>query len=197
MGATHVTFNMTTVNETSSTYVQAQPARNNVVMPCEHSMQLNTGAFRAALAFNLMPDVVALKRNFSEVVITNVRAEVRQEHMVGNDSGQVFASGRVFVAVIPSGKNTDAASGTNGGVVMSVRRKQAFPLSSTVQENKVYAFDLLGFETDVAQDPRRQQGPVAWLGNTGIAAATKGETFPFVSVTWYFDCICSGIAASW
>lgn len=188
---------MTTVNETSSTYAQAQPERSNVVMPCEHSMQMNTGAFRAALAFNLMPDVVILKRNFSEIIISNVRAEVRQENMIGSDSGDVFANGRVFVAIIPSGKNTDAASGTNGGVVMSVRRKQAFPLSSTTQENKVFSFDLSGFEIDVAQDPRRQQGPVAWLGNTGITAAIKGETFPFVSVTWYFDCICSGIAASW
>jgi len=188
---------MTTVPETSSTYAQAMPARNNLVMPCEHSMQLNTGAFRAALAFNLMPDVVALKRNFSEIVITNVRAEVRQDHLIGADSGDVYANGRVFVAVIPSSKNTDTASGTNAMTVMSVRRKQAFPLSSTVQENKVYSFDLVGFETDVAQDPRRQQGPVAWLGNTGITAATKGETFSFVSVTWYFDCVCAGIAANW
>lgn len=197
MGATHVTFKMTTVNETSTTYAQAVPANSSLVMPCEHSMPLNTGAYRAALAFNLMPDVVALKRNFSEIIVTNVRAEVRQEHLLGTDSLEVSANGRVFVAVIPSGKNTDAASGTNGSTVMSVRRKQAFPLSSTIQENKVYAFDLTGFETDVAQDPRRQQGLVAWLGNTGITAAVKGETFPFVSVTWYFDCVCTGIAANW
>jgi len=194
---THVTFKMTTVQETSSTYVQAMPVRNAVVMPCEHTMTLNTGSFRAALAFNLMPDVIALKKNFSEIIVSNVRAEMRQDAMIGTESLEVVARGRVFVAVIPSGKNTDAASGTNPSTVLTVRRKQAFPLSSTVQENKVFAFDLTGFEVDVAQDPRRQQGLVAWVGNTGIIAAAKGETFPFVSVTWYFDCACTGIAASW
>lgn len=160
-------------------------------------MQLSTGAFRAALAFNLMSDVVNLKKNFSEIVITNVRAEVRQDNLIGSETGDIVGTGRVFVAVIPSGKNTDAASGTNGATVMSVRRKQAFPLSSTAQQNEVFDFNLVGFETDVAQDPRRQQGPVAWIGNTGIVAAIKGENFQFVSVTWYFDCVCSGAAANW
>jgi len=185
---------MATTNET---YVQRQPTHVSVVMPCEHSMVLGTGAFRAALAFNLMPDVVSLRRSFSEVVVSNVRAEVRQDALIGAESGDISSNGRVFVAIIPSGKNTDAASGTNAGTVMTVRRKQAFPLSSTTQENKVLAFDLLGFEVDVAQDPRRQQGLVAWIGNTGIVAATKGQNFPICSVTWYFDCTCSGIAASW
>lgn len=185
---------MAVVNET---YVQPQPVRSTVTMPCEHSMVLNTGAFRGALAFNLMPDVVALRRNFSEVVVSNVRAEVRQDALIGPESGDLAANGRIFVAVIPSGKNTDASSGTNPATVMAVRRKQAFPLSSATQENKVMAFDLLGFEVDVAQDPRRQQGLVAWIGNTGIVASTKGQTLAICSVTWYFDCTCTGIAASW
>jgi len=197
LGATHITFKMTTVHDESAVHVQVQSARNFVVIPCEHSIPMSTGSYRAALAFNLMPDVVALKKSFSEIIVTNVRAEVRQDSLLGTDSLDVTSSGRVFVAVIPSGKNTDAASGTNASTVMSVRRKRVFPLSSTIQESKEYKFNLTGFETDVAQDPRRQQGLVAWLGNTGITAAVKGETFVFVSVTWFFDCECTGIAAIW
>jgi len=188
---------MTTVQQTTSTFAQSLPASAGLVMACEHSMRLSTGAYRSALAFNLMTDVVDLKKHFSEIVITNVRAEVRQDNLIGSESGDVVGTGRVFVAVIPSGKNTDSASGTNGDTVMLVRRKQAFPLSSTAQQNEVFSFDLTGFETDVAQDPRRQQGPVAWIGNTGIVAAVQGENFQFVSVTWYFDCVCAGAAANW
>jgi hypothetical protein len=160
-------------------------------------MVMPTATYRVALAFNLMPDVVNMRRIFSEVVISNVRAEVRQDALIGSESGDVSAHGRIYVAVIPSGKNTDASSGKDAGTIMQVRRKQAFPLSSMTQENKVFTFDLTGFELDLAQDPRRQQGPVAWIGNTGITSFTKGEQFSVCSITWYFDCLCSGVAANW
>lgn len=185
------------VSDNIGTYVQPLPARNAVIIACEHSLAMPTGQYRAAIAFNLMPDVVNLKKNFSEVIISDVRCEARQDSLISDDSGGLRASGRIYIGVIPSGKNTDSASGTNAGVVMNVRRKQAFPLSSVTQENKVFQFDLTGFEVDVAQDPRRQQGPVAWVGNTGIAAFTKGEQFSICSLTWYFNCTCSGVAATW
>jgi len=174
-------------------------APRGVVIDCEHTMTMRTDAFRAAAAFNLMPDVVALKKHFSEIVIQNVRAEVRQDNLLGDGDGFLSPTGRVFVAVIPSGKNTDASSGSSKNVVLSVRKKQAFPLSMTEQENRIFSFDVSDFETDVAQDPRRQQGPVAWIGNTGVSASgdRKGLAFDFCSVTWYFSCRCSGVSASW
>jgi len=188
---------MSVVNENSSTFQQTPAASPPVVVSCEHSMSISTGAYRAALAFNLMSDVIQLKKMFSEVIVSNVRVEIRQSALLGQDSGNLMALGRVFAAIIPSGKNTDSSSGTNSATVMAVRRKQAFPLSSVTQENQVLSFDLTGFEVDVAQDPRRQQGLVAWLGNTGVKAALKEQTFEICSATWYFDCTCSGVAASW
>lgn len=188
---------VSSVSDNTGTVVSVPKAPVGVLISCEHSMVMPTGTYRAALAFNLMSDVVNMRRIFSEVVISNVRAEVRQDALIGTDSGDISAHGRIYVAVIPSGKNTDAASGKDAGIVMQVRRKQAFPLSSVMQENKVFGFELSGFEIDLAQDPRRQQGPVAWIGNTGIIAASKGEQFSICSVTWYFDCLCSGVAANW
>lgn len=185
------------VSDQSGTLVPVVKVPIGTTVSCEHSMVMPTATYRAALSFNLMSDVVNMRRIFSEVVISNVRAEVRQDALIGTESGDVNAHGRIYVAIIPSGKNTDASSGKDANVIMQVRRKQAFPLSSVVQENKVFVFDLTGFELDLAQDPRRQQGPVAWIGNTGITASTKGEQFSICSVTWYFDCLCSGVAANW
>jgi len=185
------------VSDNTGTFVPILKSSEGVLITCEHSLVMPTGIYRAAMAFNLMPDVVNLKKIFSEVVISNVRAELRQDALIGTETGDIAAHGRIYVAVIPSGKNTDAASGKDAGTIMQVRRKQAFPLSSTAQENRVYSFGLTGFEVDLAQDARRQQAPVAWIGNTGIVAATKGETFSICSVTWYFDCTCSGVAANW
>lgn len=185
------------VSDKTGTLVSVPKAPSGVTISCEHSVAMPTGVHRAALAFNLMPDVVNMRKIFSEVVISNVRAEVRQDALIGIESGHISAHGRIYVAVIPSGKNTDIASGKDASTIMQVRRKQAFPLSSVMQENKVLNFSLVGFELDLAQDPRRQQGPVAWVGNTGITAHVKGEQFSICSVTWYFDCVCSGVAANW
>jgi len=189
---------MTEVNvQNNSTYVAAPVSSGSHIQQCEHTMTMDTGLFRAALAFNLMADVVQLKKMFSEVIISDVHAEVRQDALLGQADGFVLPTGRIFVAVIPSGKNTDAQSGSSAAGVLGVRRKQAFPLSVNTQENVAMSFNLVGFETDLAQDPRRQQGPVAWIGNTGIRAYTKGQVFPVCSVTWYFKCTCTGVAAIW
>jgi len=185
------------VASVTGTYAPTMTQATGVVVSCEYSTCIATGASRAAIAFNQMPDVIRLKALFSEIIVSDVRAELRQDALIGPDSMDLIANGRIYAAVIPSGKNTDAASGTNADKVMSVRRKQAFPLSSVTQSNAVFSFELSGFELDLAQDPRRQQGPVAWLGNTGVQAAKKDEKFSICSVTWYFKCTCSGVAALW
>lgn len=160
----------------------------------EYTHSLQTGKFRTSIKFSDFPRVSTLRSLFASVKITSIVAEVRQDSDV-SDAGLVLG-GHVFVAVIPTCKDSDAMTGASSLIVSSVPNKQTFPLSSASQSNAIFNFNLNGYEIDLAQDPRRGAGPVAWLGNSGI---TKGGAnhINICTVTWRITVDCSGHTPAW
>jgi len=164
----------------------------------EHSMVLATGTFRSAIKVSDFPRISTLNNLFASVVLTGIAAEVRQNAFVGNDAGDITAGGHIFTALIPTNRDTDAMSGATNIIVASVPNKQTFPLSSVHQNNIVFQFNLDGYELDLAQDPRRGAGPVAWMGNTGVAKTASSATkVNICTVTWRISVTCSGTTPNW
>lgn len=167
------------------------------VFQIEYTCTLSTGAFRSALKFSDFPRISLLRTLYASVVISNVVAEIRQNTDVGSDDGQLQTAGHIYVAVIPTSKDTDAATGGSSVIVANVPNKQTFPLSSMTQSNEIFKFNLSGFELDLAQDPRRGAGPVAWLGNSGVRKVGAGAAVLICTVTWRATVTCQGQTPVW
>jgi hypothetical protein len=160
----------------------------------EYTHSLQTGRFRTSIKFSDFPRVSTLRSLFASVRLRSVVAEVRQDADIAD--GGVALGGHVFVAVIPTCKDSDAATGASNLVVSNVPNKQTFPLSSSTQSNEVFNFNLGGFEVDLAQDPRRGAGPVAWIGNSGITKQGDSNV-SICTVTWRITVDCSGHTPNW
>jgi len=162
----------------------------------EHSFMFETGKHRLGVKFSDFPKISTLKSLFASVVVTNVVAEIRQNTMASGEDGFLNPSGHIFVGLIPTNRDSEAFSGSTALIVCSVPNKQTFPLSSTTQSNEVFNFNLNGYELDLAQDPRRGAGPVAWLGNSGVKSAGK-VVLPICTVTWRISVDCAGTTPLW
>jgi len=168
----------------------------------EHTFGVTTAEWRSAVNLADFPAVVTLRSLFASVVVKEVIVECRQDTLVGASVSTLNANGHIFVAMIPSGKDTDAATGSTAAIVMAVPRKQTFGLSVDHQVNQVFHMSLSGFEADLAQDPRRNAGPDAWLGNSGVRAYAPagGGATPIKSVctsTWRVSVECTGATPDW
>jgi len=169
------------------------------VFKFEHEMFI-TSDFRASIRADHIPKVQQLKTLFSEIELLNVNAEIRQHGVIGDEPGNILSNGHIFLAVIPTARNTDARAGTSSTVVSGVPNKQAFPLTGEGQSVKVFSFDLVGYEVDLAQDPRRGQGVVLWVGNSGVSIRdlkASGTNGVICSVTWRAEVRCSGSSNLW
>lgn len=162
----------------------------------EQSMTISTGASRAALPICDFAKVRTLRSLFASVEITKVAAEVRQNCMIGDEEGDLSARGHIYISLIPSSSNSDALSGSAPSVILAVPNKMVFPLDTASQSVRTYDFPLLGYELDVAQDPRRGAAPVVWVGNTGVSAKGKSQ-LTICTVTWRVTISCSGDTAVW
>jgi len=164
----------------------------------EHSLTCSTGVRRSALKFSEFPRISTLKTLFASVKLINVVAEMRQNTGVGSSDGDLHVGGHIYIAIIPTSRDTDAATGGTAVVVQNVPNKQTFPLSSAQQSNETFNFNLTGYELDLAQDPRRGAGPVAWVGNSGVAKiGTVAGHLPICTVTWRVTVQCSGVTPVW
>jgi len=162
----------------------------------EHSFSLTTGVWRAAFPLSESSQVKTLRCLFAAVELISLSAEIRQDSLAGEGESEIVPSGHVYVALIPSQFNTDVMTGANAQTVNSVQNKQTFPLSGNEQNNKVFRPSLEGYELDLAQDPRRGAGPVAWLGNSGVRHAGKSNR-TICTATWSMKVRCSGKSALW
>lgn len=160
----------------------------------EYTHSMMTGRWRSSMKFSDFPRIATLRSLFACVKLESVLAEVRQDCDVSADG--VVCNGHIFVAIIPTCKDSDSATGATSIVVSNVPNKQTFPLSSMQQNNSIFNFNLGGFETDLAQDPRRGAGPVAWIGNSGVAKAAE-EALSICTVTWRIKVACSGFTPNW
>jgi len=108
------------------------------------------------------------------------------------------ADGLLRFGVIPSGKNTEAASGTSADVVGSVPRCEEVGFGQPGFELPI---PLEGFETDVAVTPRRSAGIVLWVGQTGRRNKKDGSAFGGTAtmgrVTFKVTLSCSGTGTQW
>jgi len=140
--------------------------------------------------------VKILKTLYQRVEVVQIKAEMRQDALLGDGDTDISPIGHVFISLIPSCKNTDAFSGQDAGTVNSVPGKLTFPMS--VSELKTFSYDFVldGYELDLAQDPRRGAGIVLWTGNTG-AAENQPRDQSIASVTWYVTVDCSGPSVLW
>jgi len=181
----------------SDTLAPVADAVASSVFKVEYSQSVLTGVFRSSIKFSDFPRIATLRTLFASVIVTNVVAEVRQNTMVDNSPGFLKVVGHVYVAVIPTVKDTDGASGSTSTIVNNVPNKQTFPLAENVQANEVFSFNLEGYETDLAQDPRRGAGPVCWVGNSGVVKAGGNVEVPICTVTWRLQITCSGATPLW
>jgi len=176
-----------------------QPATDSLTsctFEVEHTVTLITGLHRHSIKFSDFPRVSTLKSLFSSVALQDVVAEVRQDTFVSSSDGFIAVNGHIFIAIIPTTKDTDSASGATSVIVSSVPNKQTFPLHESSQGNEIFKFNLTGYELDLAQDPRRGAGPVAWLGNSGVTKVGTAHK-PICSVTWRIKVVCSGATPLW
>lgn len=162
----------------------------------EYSSSLVSGTFRQSIKLSDFPRISTLRSLYASVIVSSVEAEVRQDTLLGEDDSAVFTRGHVFVAIIPTVKDTDSASGSTKAIVNNVPNKQTFPLSTTCQNNSIFHFNLSGYEVDLAQDPRRGAGPVAWIGNSGVVKRSEKEV-QVCTVTWRLKVACSGSTPLW
>lgn len=177
-----------------------QPTVDNIstsVFDVEFSQTMMTGTYRSSCKFSDFPRISTLRSLFASVIVQRVVAEARQDTLASDDQeGMVSPSGHIYIAIIPTIKDTDSATGSTGVIVNNVPSKQTFPLASNVQSNVTFSFNLTGFEVDLAQDPRRGAGPVAWIGNSGVKRNGKIEV-PICTVTWRISVACSGPTPLW
>jgi len=169
------------------------------VFKFEHEMFI-TSDWRASIRADHIPKVQQLKTLFGQIELLNVHAEIRQHGLVGDELGNIASNGHIFLALIPTARNTDARAGTSATVVSGVPNKQTFPLTGEGQSVKVFNFDLQGYETDLAQDPRRGQGVVLWVGNSGVSirdSKSSPANGVICSVTWRAEVRCSGSSNLW
>jgi len=162
----------------------------------EYSATLATGVYKSSIKLSDFPRVSTLRSLFASVMVTNITAEMRQDTLVGEETGFLHAAGHIFVAIIPTIKDTDSGSGSTPLIVNNVPNKQTFAISSSAQSNSIFQFNLAGYELDLAQDPRRGAGPVAWLGNSGIKRRGTAEV-NICTVTWRLSVACSGPTPLW
>lgn len=175
--------------------VPDQIASNDFVV--EYSHTIMTGAHKASIKLSDFPRVATLRTLFASVMVKEITAEARQDTLLSeSDENHIAVGGHIFVALIPTNKDTDSASGSTSVIVNNVPNKQTFALSSMNQANSIFRFNLTGFETDLAQDPRRGAGPVAWIGNSGVKRLGKTEK-PVCTVTWRLVVTCSGETPLW
>jgi len=168
----------------------------------EYSSTLATGAWRKAVKVSEFPRIATLRNYFASVVVQRITAEVRQDTLAGTDTGCISTRGHIYVALIPTLRNTDAESGSTREIVNNVPNKMTFPISTAAQANETFEFNLTGFELDLAQDPRRGAGIVAWIGNSGITTIrdredTDKSTLPIATVTWRIQIECTGTTSLW
>lgn len=163
----------------------------------EHSWQHKVTLWRQAVRLDQTARARILKTIYGSVIVKSIRAEMRQDSLFGFEDGNTLcATGHMFIGLVPSVKNTDAATGTSADVVNAVPGKFSFPMSSTELKTFSYEFDLTGYELDLAQDPRRGAGIVLWTGNSGIKKNTKDE-MPIASVSWKIVVDCSEPSVLW
>jgi len=163
----------------------------------EVSMSVLTGSWRNAVRLDSVARIAAYKTMFGSIVVEKIEAEVRQDTLAGGTNSTLCPSGHIYVAIIPSGKNTDAAAGTSADVINRVRNKQTFALSSIQQNNMLFNFDLEGFEVDLAQDPRKQQGVVLWIGNSGVTVYANQAEKMICTATFRCTIACTGKSTLW
>lgn len=164
----------------------------------EYTSSIKTGEYRSAVKFTDFPRISTLKSLFASVMVEHIEAEVRQNSMEGTEEGQIQCLGHIYVAIIPTNKDADHSSGSSNAIVNNVPNKQTFPISSVSQMNSVFQFNLKGYELDLAQDPRRGAGPVAWLGNSGITkTGEKSASKTIATATWRLKVRCSGSTPLW
>jgi len=162
----------------------------------EHGFNITTGAFRAAIPLAQCAKVKILRTLFAMVELVDLEVEVRQDAMIGDAENDFVPKGHIYIAVIPTIMDTDAASGASKATVDSIPFKQTFPLSAMHQNNIIFRPSLIGYELDLAQDPRRGAGPVAWMGNSGVRAVGKSSVNVCTS-TWKMTFKCSGASPLW
>jgi len=166
------------------------------IFDVEYTVVIKTGSYRHSIKFSDFPRVSVLKSLFASVVLRSVVCEVRQMADVGTEDGDVITDGHLFVAIIPTLKDTDSFSGAAQQIVINVPNKQTFPLSSSEQANRVFHFNLNGYEMDLAQEPRRGAAPVACVGNSGITKAGNAHV-NIASITWKITVACQGNTPLW
>jgi len=183
-------------SEIMRTAVVSSPAVHKEISEVYFGMK--TGSYRGAINLAQASRIVTLKTVFSSIMIARIQCEVRQGSLVGSEAGDLVPGGHIYVALIPTGKNTDAATGTSSSQVNVVPNKQSFPLSTESQMTRVFDFDLAGYELDLAADPRRQQGVVLWSGNSGVSRSTSSKVeLEIIHMTWRVWLECSGNSVLW
>jgi len=169
----------------------------------EYPIALYTGEPRVVKDVAEIPDITNLKKQFATVTLSSLEVDVYQTTFVGNSTSTLHCAGTVFVGLIPTGKNTNAETGQNTSTILNVPRKHAVPLSSTEQTVKTFKFNLTGYELDLAQDPRRQQGPVIWIANTGVgkySSSDKAKVTPELTIChliFKYSVACQGVSTLW
>lgn len=166
------------------------------VFDVEQTFNINTGQFRSSIPLQQVQKIKMLRNLFAKVELLDLVVEVRQDTLVGDSEGELKPLGHVYVAIIPSSMDTDAQTGAAKATIDNVPFKQTFPLSSSEQANMIFKPNLGGYELDLAQDPRRGAGPVAWLGNSGVKKSGKEHAYICTS-TWRLKVRCSGSSPLW
>nr|QDH89941.1 MAG: hypothetical protein H3RhizoLitter14102_000002 [Riboviria sp.] len=164
----------------------------------EHAMTFMPGEKRWSKKVSTVPIVTTLKQMYTSVELVSLEVDVVQLALIGTAKTQLYLNGACFVGLIPTAKDTDADTGTNNTTVLSVPKKHAIQLSSQEQTTRTFKLDLKGYELDLAQDPRRGQGPVFWIGNTGIGVFEGAPaTLAIMAVVWRGKLSCSGTSTLW
>lgn len=169
-----------------------------VTLEREFRQTLTTGLTRSVKPISEIPDIVSLRSIYASVELKTVRCVATQATLATTDTEQVglILSGNVWFGLVPTGRNSEIHSGGKTTTILDVRRKELLPLSSTAQNTVEKAISLEGYETDLAADPRRQQGPVFWATHTGIRAVGK-EVLDVCHLHWTVVLECSGKSTLW
>jgi len=182
------------MNEETLSSGLANPGQSTFIV--EHTFSIGTGQTRASIALSQCPKMKNLKSLFAKVELTALEVEVRQDSLAGDGESELALKGHVYVAIIPTLMDTDVLSGSSKAVIDGIPFKQTFPLAVTHQSNVVFRPSLRGYELDLAQDPRRNAGPVAWMGNSGVKPGGKVH-MNICTATWRMTLSCSGESPLW
>lgn len=163
----------------------------------EFTETLDTGDTYRAQRLSQLASIETLKTIYASIKLTAVSVVVQQVWQATDAAdGPVRPSGQVFFTLIPSGKNNNASVGATPELILGVKRKVPLPLSGNKQVVVNAAFDLKGYELDLAQDPRRQASPCTWIAHTGIEGVGD-EDQDICTANWKFTVECSGESVSW